>query len=259
MSWPSPFPGVDPFVEAQHDWPDFHHTFLTYWRESLSDVLPDDYEARLDERVNLVDSETDSIQPIQPDIALVHSKPGRTTGHAGAVLLEPQIIPTIIHDFERQGFIKILHRADRSLVTVLELLSPTNKIGGGRDEYLFRRSVILQQDVHLVELDLLTRGERVPMKEPLPSAHYFAIVSRHDRRPDCDVYSWRIPEPLPAIRIPLRAPDPDLLVDLAPIYRTTFERGRYALSIHYAAPLRVSLDSESREWAQSLARQTQKA
>src|SRR5262245_30844952 len=53
----SPFPGVDPFLEAQGFWPDFHATFINYWREALAEVLPDHYEARIVERLNLVDEE----------------------------------------------------------------------------------------------------------------------------------------------------------------------------------------------------------
>ena len=49
------------------------------------------------------------------------------------------------------------------LVTAIELLSPTNKRGVGRREYLRRRERFLRSDVHLLEIDLLRKGRRVPM------------------------------------------------------------------------------------------------
>ncbi len=74
--------------------------------------------------------------------------------------------------------IDILHRPERHLVGVLEMLSPTNKSGDGFLEYRAKRKAILQQSIHLVELDLLLGGSRMPLLRPLPGGDYFALVSR---------------------------------------------------------------------------------
>jgi hypothetical protein len=240
-----PFPGVDPFVEAQGYWPDFHNTFLNYWREALTDRLPDDYEARLDERVQLVDLDEGEKRLIKPDIALIQRpRPTRDPQPGGTLVLEAETIPTMILDEEREVYLKILHRSDRSIVTILELLSPANKIDPGRIEYLSRRNAILWQQVHLVELDLLATGRRIPMRRPLPLGDFHAIVSRWEERPDCQVYSWTAATSLPVLPIPLRRPDPDVVIDLASVYRTAYERGRYARSIDYAKPLDLPLVEE---------------
>ena len=47
---------MDPYLESPAFWSDFHATFINYWREAIADRLPDHYEARIDERVNLVES-----------------------------------------------------------------------------------------------------------------------------------------------------------------------------------------------------------
>src|SRR5205085_8771496 len=130
----------------------------------------------------------------------------------GALALEPVTIPLMILDETREVFIEILHRPDRSLVSVLELLSPSNKIDPGRGDYLAKRNAILRQPVHLVELDLLVGGRRLPMDRPLPAGDYYVLVARGDRRPDCDVYAWTVRQPLPTFRVPLLAPDPDILI-----------------------------------------------
>ena len=39
---PSPFPGIDPYIESQHLWEGFHARFVTYLCDALNDVLPED-------------------------------------------------------------------------------------------------------------------------------------------------------------------------------------------------------------------------
>ena len=63
-------------------------------------------------------------------------------------------------------------------MTVIEILSPTNKFGSGRTEYIEKRNEWIRQPIHLVEIDLLLVGQRLPMQRPLPRADYFAFVSR---------------------------------------------------------------------------------
>lgn len=249
-----PFPGVDPYVEAQGYWPEFHLKFLNYWQEAISDRLPDEYEVRVEERVKLVDVEADKNYLIRPDISVSHATRRPEGAASGVATLDPETIPTVILDEDREVFLKILHRPDRTLVTVLELLSPANKLEPDRRDYLTRRNAVLRQQVHLVELDLLVAGQRIPMGLPLPPGDFFAIVARWEQRPDCQVYSWTVRHRLPTLPIPLRAPDPDIAVDLAEVYETAFDRGRYARSVDYRAALELPLHPEDREWAEREAR-----
>lgn len=249
-----PFPGIDPYLEAQHYWPGFHVKFLSYWQEAISDRLPSDYEALIDERVKLLDEESETSYQIQPDVAVIQTPHRRQPAAGGAAVLDPDTIPTVIFDEDRENYLKILHRPDRKLVAVLELLSPANKEEPGRRDYMTRRNAILWQQVHLVELDFLTAGQRVPMQRPLPPGDCYAIVARWEQRPDCQVYAWTLRDRLPLLPIPLRAPDPDIVVNLAEVYATTFTRGRYARSIDYAAELKLPLHPEDRAWAEQQAR-----
>lgn len=247
------FPGVDPYLEAQGYWPSFHHKFLNYWQEAISDHLPDAYEAQLDERVELVDLDTEFRALIKPDIAVLDS--GDPACQVGtALLIQPETIPMVLLEEDRAAYIRIIHRDDRRLVAVLELLSPSNKAEPGRAGYLGRRNALLRQDVHVVELDLLVAGHRLPMRRPLPRGPFHAFIARAGQRPDCDVYSWGLRNPLPAVPVPLRDPDPDLIVDLGLIYATAFDRGRYARSIDRGADLTIPLAPEDRAWAEAVAR-----
>jgi hypothetical protein len=149
----------------------------------------------------------------------------------------------------RQGRIKILHRPDKKLVAVLELLSPTNKHGDGFDEYRAKRRSVLRQNVHLVELDLLLAGKRPPLSAPLPGGDYFVYISRANNRPNCEVFGWMLRQPLPTIAIPLRAPDKDVHVDLGEVFRATYERGRYARALTYGKKPVAPLSKDNVKWA----------
>jgi hypothetical protein len=220
---PSPFPGMDPYLETPALWSDFHATFIVYLSEALLDCLPDNYDARIKENVRLVE-----VAP--PKSALIDEEE------------------------THERYIEILHRPERALVAVLELLSPADKEEPGRSDYLAKRNALLRHRVHLVEVDLLIGGRRLPPEVGLPPGDYYALVSRGDRRPDCDVYAWSLRQCLPAIPIPLLPPDPDVWLDLAAVFATAYERGRYARSLDYAAPPPVSLDEETRRWVMERAR-----
>ena len=66
---PSPFPGMDPYLEDPAFWSDFHSSFITYWRDALADLLPDNYDARLDERVVLEGPPRVKPKLTEPDVA----------------------------------------------------------------------------------------------------------------------------------------------------------------------------------------------
>jgi hypothetical protein len=227
---------MDPYLESQGVWPDFHAGLITYCRDALNDALPDHYVAQIDERVRLVDLSGEAGVGLLPD---------------GAVIL-----PLAKKDLEevRETSVEIRRLPDRELVTAIEVLSPTNKVGRGRAEYLDEREQLIDEPVNLVEIDLLIGGGRLPMGHPLPRGDYHAIVLRADRRPHGEVYSWTIRDPLPALPIPLRAPDPDILLDLAALFAAAYRGGRYARSINYAAPLALRLAAEDRAWAEARAR-----
>src|SRR3989442_1324169 len=73
---PSPFPGMDPFLEDPAHWPDFHNAFVARVSEDLNAALPRRYVARLDERCYILNPK----QPFIPDIS-AKRRPIRVTRH----------------------------------------------------------------------------------------------------------------------------------------------------------------------------------
>jgi hypothetical protein len=256
---PSPFPGVDPFLEDQGYWEEFHWKFINYTQEAVAERVPDVYEVRIEERLSLVyEPDSDLKRNVWPDVAVLRQT-GESAGARpgpGALTLEPVSLPLMMYCTAEviEPRIEIRRRIDRALVTVVELLSPSNKEPPGDRLYLKKHFELIHQPVHLVELDFLIAGKRLPVDADLPAGHYYAFVSRADRRPMSDVFSWSMRDRLPTIPIPLRAPDPDVALDLGAIFATVYERGRYERSVDYSAPLTIPLSAEDRAWAEELAR-----
>ena len=220
----SPFPGVDPYLEDQDYWREFHKAFISWTQDALAERVPDAYEVRLNERLSQIDE----------------SEPG----------------PQGMFRAEEATELRIAIRRfpDRRLVTVIELLSPRDKESPGDELYSKERRALWSQRTHLVELDLLIGGKRLPMGNELLRGHYYAISSRAERRPMSDVWVWSIRDPLATIPIPLMAPDPDIPLNLAEVFNTVYQRGRFERSIDYAAPLTLPLKPEDRAWAEEIAR-----
>lgn len=246
---------MDPFLEAPAVWRDFHNRFNNCWCEAVADALPDYYTAILDERVTLVQEDLAEVRQVLPDVAISRwegtDAPTADGKVASTATIEPVTVPyKVISDPLHESYIEIRHEPDRELVAVLELLSPTNKSGTGRGEYLNKRAAILRQGVHLLELDLLLGGERIPPEVDLPPGDYYAVLTRALERPPrlAEVYAWPIAHVLPTVPVPLRAPDADIHVNLAEVMNTTYERGRYAKSIRYRALPDCLMESRHRDW-----------
>lgn len=253
---PSPFPGMDPFLEL-HEWEDFHTTFNTVMRELLSPRLAPRYVVRAERRV-YVESPGEADPSFRwPDVTIA-----RRGDAAGATVAAAEIVETL-NPFEcevpmpeerREVYLVVRVAETMEVVTVIETLSPANKRpgGDGRREYLEKRDELLQSESHLVELDLLRGGARLPMSSPLRPADYYAIITRRYRRPRASVYAWTVRDRLPTILVPLKKGDPDVPLDLQAAFATVYVRARYDLSLNYAGELQPPLLREDADWARGL-------
>lgn len=249
---PSPFPGMDPYLEDSGRWPDFHARFLTYWCDAINDLLPGRYVASLNERVQLVAPPDERDRQIGPDVTISRPGPPNSEGVPSVAVLtaEPLVVPfpTLYVDPPRETFIEIYNLPERALVAVLELLSPSNKVEPGRSDYYAKRNALMLHEVHLVELDLLIRGRRLPAGNPLPPADYYALVSRGDGNQQTHVYRWNVRQPLRQLPVPLLAPDPDIWFDLGAVFTMAYDRGRYARELDYTRPLGLPLSDADKQW-----------
>jgi len=221
---------MDPRIEEQL-WHDFHPNMMVSIQSWLMPQLLPKYAAQIEERIYVEHTEpVPARQVFRPDIVIhTEAKDESRTQSARAAIAEPTILTLPMPTEQRERYIAIVSLPNRELVTVIELLSPANKRVGadGRHEYLRKREQILQSAVHLVEIDLLLKRERLPTVEPLPEGDYYAFVSRSEYRPAVEVYHWRRDEPMPTIPIPLLRKDGEVYLDLQAVYEQTYERARY--------------------------------
>ncbi|MBW3539045.1 MAG: DUF4058 family protein [Planctomycetes bacterium] len=263
---PSPFPGMDPYIESQV-WEDFHSRFVPELATALVPQLRPRYESRVERRVYVARTTGEPGSIIIPDVAVLmrHGThpPSRDIDSSGgpAVAVETEaevaVRPVVCQlprlRERRETFLTIRHCGTLEVVTVIELLSPDNKQPGhkGRRKYLRKRNAVLDSPVSLVELDLLRGGARLPMDDPLPVGDYYAIVSR-GLKFEADVYAWSLRQRLPPIPIPLADDDPDVLLDLQAVFTTFYDRAGYDYMLDYVSPVHPPLSADDAEWAAEL-------
>jgi hypothetical protein len=248
---PSPFPGMNPYLEQPAVWPDFHQAFCTHLRELLVPQVRPDFFVKLEEHVYIHDLAAEERTLLgRADVAVTSR--GALTAHMAdpvATLeapLEVKVPPGT--DMERVPYLEIRDLQDRSLVAVIELLSPVNKrTGTDREAFLFKRRQLFAGDVQCVEIDLLRGGPRLPM-EDLPACDYYALVSRAERRPYAGLWPLRLPDRLPVIPVPLRAPRPDARVDLQAALHHVYDAAGYEDYIYTGQP-HPRLPPDDEAWA----------
>lgn len=264
---PSPFPGMDPYLESPEIFPDFHDSFITYLREALQAGLPAPYFAALGRRVWIEVSR----RSIGPDVEVRRSqgpspRPPATTP-AVAVADRPVARPVIVkvtHDEIREPFVEIYTRGEegKRLVASIEVLSLANKTPGehGRELYRKKQEELLDSRVHLVEMDFLRGGEHataVPLeaaREACGPFDYHVSVRPFDDLDIFQVYPIRLEDRLPPIAIPLLTGDPPVTIDLQAVFDRCYDAGPYAREVRYGVDAVVPpLDPERAAWADRIA------
>ncbi len=257
----SPFPGMDPYIEACGLWGDFHSHLIDKIGEKLAELAPDRYLVRTGERsyVVLVESEGKKDYPFFPDVSVSAPRGRKRTRKKGGIALaeqngevEPITMRPFIQEEHREAFSEIYEATpEQRLVTSLEVLSPSNKRPGseGWDLYQRKRQSLLLGNVSLVELDLLRGGSRMPMLDPWPDSPYTLLVARA-RAQLCRVWRAHSLRPLPAIPVPLVRPDHDISLSVQPMIDQIYERFRYLQSIDYRKALTPPLGAAESVWLQ---------
>ena len=211
------------------------------------------YLARLTERFFTdisVDPEV-SEKLLYPEIGVIEPGISASRGEGFGIATAPIRVATEMPESVFHFSVEIRDRHERRLVTSIEVLSPSNKGGEGRREYLAKRKRVLHSSAHLIEIDLLRVGQRLPMKELLPKAPYYIYVGRSEIRPDTDVWPITLDSSLPQVPVPLLAGDSDVMLDLQLALTTVYDLSDYDLEIDYTKPPDVPLSPEESDWLDS--------
>ena len=242
----SPFPGMDPYLEGEL-WQEFHETLASAIRAQLMPRLAPKYVALLAKRYTLDRPalgvfNAPPLRVVYPDVRVVapasaSGAPTPSTMPApgpGGIAAPAVELPSYVD--VPQLSVEIRDVAERRLVALIEILSPANKQGDGAREYHDRRLDLLRTQAHLLELDLLRGGARIPLAGAPPPAPYYVFLSRSQRRPFTQVWPIALRERLPVVPVPLLPPDPDVPLDLQAAVVDCFGLVGYERLLPYADP-----------------------
>lgn len=250
---PSPFPGMNPYLEHPDVWHDFHHRFITTAAEALTAQVRPAYIVKVDAHIylhELPDEPRRLIGRGDANIMHVHDDLGPTAGATAMIEAPVRGRIELAVDEEQVNYLEIVDSKSRAVVTVVELLSPANKFAGSdREQYLGKRRQLFRTDVHLVEIDLLRAGPRMPV-ECLSPCDYVILVSRWESRPDVDLWPLTLRQPLPTIPVPLKSEQAAQL-DLQSILHRVYDSAGYADYV-YQNEIEPPLAPAYREWTNQL-------
>lgn len=247
---PSPFPGMNPYLEQESVWQGFHSRMINTIADALVPQVRPNYIVEIEEHTYIHELPPDQWRFVgRPDVALADQGRAADAGKRSIATMAPAhaTIPIAI-DEQKVPYLAIKDRLHRDLVTVIELLSPSNKrTGPDRGQYIKKRLRFMYSSANFVEIDLLRGGSRLPF-ESLPPCDYYAIVSRVEERPQVALWPLRLRDRLPDIPIPLRPPHGDASIDLQQLFNKIYDAGGYDDYIYAQLP-EPPLKAEDAEWA----------
>lgn len=225
---PSPFPGMDPYLEHPKLWPAFQHQLLACLYQILLPGLVDRYRARVGTR---------------------------------SYVSEMPLFTSILREEYSEEFIEIRARNDNRLVTLLEVVGPANKTTpAGRQAYLDKRREAVAQKAAIVEIDLVMQGKPTLnySREGLPEFDHAVSVTRATAPDRYEIYTATIQKRLPKFKLPLAVDDRDTLVDLQAAFTRAFDQGGFASQIDYKSPPPpdVPLSDAYKAWIDDLLKQS---
>lgn len=244
---PSPFPGMDPYLERPELCGGVHDTFIAELRREIRLQLPPTYFAELGSRIWIEESKRSLLPDVNVHANAGSRRPGGESGSTVAVLESSTEVEPLTVEFEehKESFLEIRHGADGvRLVTAIELLSTTNKApgGDGRTQYLQKQAEMRRSDVNFIEIDLLRGGLKSTLapehvlRTPEGECSYHIVLRAAERRFQQDVWRIQLWNRLPVLRVPLLPGDGILAVPLQPVFDRCYDLGRYAMRVDYSVP-----------------------
>jgi hypothetical protein len=257
------FPGMDPYLEDPGIWAGVHSRFIVYLADQLQPLIRPRYLAAVQERVFV---QGQGQREIIPDTGRKRHRPEAPPAAAAAVLDVDAPVVMQVPELEiHESYVEILDReSEQRIVTVIELLSPTNKFpGAGQQSYLAKQGEVRASQTHLVEIDLLRAGQHVlavpewAARGSGPYSYLICVNRAEGRRDRFEWYPRQLRQRLPRIGVPLADGDPDAKLDVQAVLTQTYESGSYRERLHYGRPCVPPLSAEDQAWADELIRAAQ--
>jgi hypothetical protein len=252
---------MDPYLEDPRLWPDVHHGLISELQAVLNARLRPKYHVRVEERVYISDEDDPARSVLFPDLRIGERQEGdlpiASADGATLTIADPVIVPEVIDDEIHEARLEIVGTIEGNVVSVIEVVSPSNKVAGsnGRDSFQRKRREVFQSRANWLEIDLLRRGKRMFFRSVAIETDYLAYSSRADQRPQGKVWPIRIRQQLPIIGIPLKPEDGDFALDLQPVFNSVYERSAFDLVVNYRSDPEIPLNEADAQWADTLLRE----
>ena len=263
----NPFPGMNPYLERPEWWPEIHGRIIVALADILAPRLRPDYAVQIEQRVYVATEPDAGGGPAPrfriPDaMVLTYSMASRNDPNMrGVAVAEPLPGAAAVSvalpaaELERQRYLQVLRVDTMEVVAVIELLSPSNKQGDGRREYLGNRAEVKNSTAHLIEIDLLRAGPPLPVIGAVPHGCYRIMVANGRQRPRADLYAFGIGEAIPEFMLPLAKGAAGISVDLNAAVRHVYAHSSYSMLIDYGPDPEPPLSDADRAWLDALLRE----
>jgi hypothetical protein len=257
---PSPFPGMNPYLENTQFWSQVHNRLIVEIADVINPQIRPKYRMELEQRV-YTDTESNG-QNYElvgiPDNAVLKPSSKVNPSSSNVAVAPPKVKPLTITipqpETIKEWYLQVKDVETKQVITVVEILSPKNKkVGEGRHKYLTKRERVLMSLTHFIEIDLLRKGEIMPMNisEEIKT-DYRIIISRSDRRPQAELYAFNLAQEIPSIPLPLKPEDEEPLIPLQTLLHSIYERGSYDLAINYQKQSLADLSEDDKMWVDNL-------
>ena len=260
---PSPFPGMDPYLEKLTRWVGGHNKLITYIEATLNTLLPPPYAADVEVRC-YIERPNDMVADLAGTEQWLPVLPPSGSGNTAVLTVDPALKVQVFPEEEtREAFVNILNMQDNQrVVTTIEMLSHTNKNtrNKGREIYLKKQKKILESRTHFLEIDLLRSGTHTlsaPQESIAPEYPYDYLVCLHRAGSGGEFEVWpnTLRQRLPRVAVPLNEGVPDIVLDLQAVFDEFYDAGIYARKIDYIRMPEPPLNPEDAAWADALLRE----
>lgn len=254
---PSPFPGMNPYLEHPTLWSGIHHRLITAIANDLAPKIRPNYIAAIEERVYEMSGEASLLVGI-PDVSVQGSKKATTNlsnniTSTAQTIAQPMEVTLPLPEALTEGYLEIRSVETGEVITAIEVLSPKNKQSVvGRLQYETKRQKIFKSDTNLVEIDLLRQGKSMPILEENIESDYQILVSRSKIRPKAELYRFNLQDKIPQFPLPLRDNDTEPVVDLQKLLHEIYDQGGYDLRLDYSRSPVPNLPEVDAIWAEEL-------
>ena len=254
----NPFPGMNPWLEHPALWGDVHFRLISAIARYLSPLVSPRYYVSVGAQAYIV---TPFAQPPvirYPDVAVVQApvpsaSPARTSQAIATPVVDRITVQVPVPDVIEETYLEVREAETGQVITVIEILSPTNKRpGAGRQKYERKRLETLSTHTHLVEIDLLRAWEPMPFAGYAPSSHYRILVRRGEQGSKADLYPFNLRDTIPEFPLPLQAGDVEPLINLSTLLDDIYVEGSYDVRINRHQPPQPPLTEDEAKWAREI-------